>query len=301
MSVDWAKLQTEGRNLNSRNIDMCSTMEIVQCINNEDKTVPFVIEQKLPVIAKVIDEVYARMKQGGRLIYVGAGTSGRLGVLDASECPPTYGVNPELVQGYIAGGDEALRKAKEGCEDSEELGRQQVRDCEASSLDVVVGISASGTAPYVLGALIEANERGAVSVGITNNIQTPVSQVSRYTIELETGPEVVAGSTRMKAGTSQKMVLNMISTAVMIKMGKVYHNTMIDLKASNAKLRDRAVRIFCWATEQDESVAQKYLMMAEMDTKLAVCMYLTGLEKEEAEKRLKNHDGVLKQVLCEEM
>lgn len=300
MSAEWAKLQTEGRNPNSRDIDMCSTLEIVQCINNEDKTIPYAIEKKLPLIAEVIDVIYERMKQGGRLIYVGAGTSGRLGVLDASECPPTYGVSPELVQGFIAGGDSALRKAKEGAEDSPELGRQQVAECEVTPLDVVVGISASGTAPYVVGALQETNERGAVSVAITNNVDTPMSKVGQYVIELETGPEVVTGSTRMKAGTSQKLVLNMLSTAVMIKMGKVYHNTMIDLKASNAKLRDRAARIFCWATGAEKETAQEYLALADMDTKLAVCMYLTGLNKEDAQARLECKNGILKQVLLEE-
>lgn len=300
MSKRWEGLQTEGRNPNSMNIDMGSTMEILQCINNEDKTVAFAVEKVLPVIAKVVDEICTRMKKGGRLIYVGAGTSGRLGVLDASECPPTYGVEPDLVQGYIAGGDEALRRAKEGCEDSEELGRCQIRDCEVGTPDVVVGISASGTAAYVIGALCEAGERGALSVGIANNAGTPMEKVSRYMIEIETGPEVITGSTRMKAGTAQKMVLNMISTAVMIKLGKVYHNTMIDLKATNDKLRDRAERIFCWATGAENEVAKRYLAMAEMDTKLAVCMYFTGLDKSQAESKLKMNQGMLKKVLVEE-
>lgn len=297
MEKKWADLGTETRNGRTTGIDEMNTEEILHCINEEDRKIADAVAAEIPTISKVIDAIYERMKQGGRLIYVGAGTSGRLGVLDASECPPTYGTDPQLVQGYIAGGDSALRNAAEGCEDRAELGVKQIEECNVTNLDTVVGISASGSAAYVIGAIEEGKRRGALTVGLVNNEGSLLGQSAEYCIVVKTGAEVITGSTRMKAGTSQKMVLNMISTTLMVKLGKVYQNTMIDLRATNDKLRDRAKRIFSWATQADAATAEKYLQETKGDTKLAVCMYLTGLTREEAALKLKENDGRLKQTL----
>lgn len=299
MADYFAGLETEWSNERTRHIDECNTLEILQLINQEDATVAAKVKAALPQIALAVDAICTHMKAGGHLIYVGAGTSGRLGILDAAECIPTYGVDPALVQGHIAGGDKALRLPIEGCEDNEELGKQTIRDCGASYTDVVVGISASGSANFVLGALQEARERGACTVVIVNNSDSRAKKKADICIEVLTGPEVVSGSTRMKAGTSQKMVLNMISTATMIKRGKVYGNLMVDVKASNQKLKARAKRIFSAATGMDDSDAEKYLELAGMDTKLAIMMGLSGYDKELALQTLEECNGFLGRALKE--
>lgn len=295
----FAGLETEWSNENTRHIDECNTLEILRLINQEDAMVADRVKAALPQIALAVDAIFARMKEGGHLIYVGAGTSGRLGILDAAECIPTYGVEPELVQGHIAGGDSALRFPIEGCEDNETLGKQTIQDCSVTEKDVVVGISASGSANFVIGALQEARDRGACTVVIVNNHGSKVKEKADICIEVLTGPEVVSGSTRMKAGTSQKMVLNMISTATMIKKGKVYGNLMVDVKATNQKLKARAKRIFSTATGLSEEAAEKYLELAGMDTKLAIMMGLSGYDKEHALQKLAECDGFLGKALKE--
>ncbi len=296
-SIYYSGLETEKINQRTQDIDLCSTLEIVSLINAEDATVAGAVKEVLPRVAEAVDLCYAALKKGGRVLYVGAGTSGRLGVLDASECVPTFGVEPEMVQGYIAGGDKAIRTPAEGCEDNEQLGRQQVRDLKVSEKDVVIGISASGSAAYVIGALKEAAQCGAGAIAIVNNKGSRVGEYADICIEAVTGPEVISGSTRMKAGTAQKMILNMISTASMIKLGKVYGNLMIDLKASNKKLEDRAKRLFCKATGHSKEEAEKYLKEADMDTKLAIMMCLSGLSKDKAQALLEGCDGLLRSAL----
>jgi len=250
---------TEDYNRLTENIDMMSTLEIVRIMNEEDKKVPLAVEKVLPDIARAIDLIVERLKQRGRLIYVGAGTSGRLGVLDASECPPTFGVNPEMVQAIIAGGDKAIRSAVEYAEDDIEQGREEIKNRGVSSKDAVTGITASGTTPFVLSALEEAHSLGAVTVLITNNYNSPAKAFVDVAIEIDTGPEVIAGSTRLKAGTSQKLVLNMLSTASMIKLGKVYKNIMVDVRPTNEKLVNRAVRIITDITGVSDDIALERL------------------------------------------
>lgn len=251
------KLTTESRNENTLNIDKVSTLEMVKIINNEDKKVAFAVENELENIAKAIDGIVDRINRGGRLIYIGAGTSGRLGILDASECPPTYGVSEELVQGIIAGGKEAIFRAKEGAEDSEELAITDLKDKSLSENDVIVGLAASGRTPYVIGGLKYANDIGALTISVTCNGDSEVSKVAQISIAPIVGAEVVTGSTRLKAGTAQKLVLNMLSTGTMIKLGKVYGNLMVDVKATNEKLVERAKRIVCEATGVERGQAEK--------------------------------------------
>ena len=290
-------LMTERANEKTKYIDECSTTEILNLINEEDSLVADAVKKVIPEIALAVDTIVDSMNNGGRLFYFGAGTSGRLGVLDASECPPTYGVEPTLVQGYIAGGDKALRTAVEGSEDSEELGRSEIDTHNITDKDVVVGIAASGRTPYVLGAVRRAKEIGAYTIGITTNPDNKLSDEVNVCIVPVVGPEVITGSTRMKSGTAQKLVLNMLTTAAMIKLGKVYGNLMIDLKASNEKLIERSKRIFCTVTGADEKTANIFLNKAQMDTKLAIMMYLSGMEDTEAEDLLKKNNGVLKRAL----
>lgn len=293
------KLSTETPNQNSENIDLCNTEEMLTIINAEDMKVPAAVQKEIPQIAIAVDEITKRMKNNGCLFYFGAGTSGRLGVLDASECPPTYGTDASLVQAYIAGGDDALRNAAEGCEDDEEKGIAEIAEHGITDKDVVVGITASGRAPYVLGLIKEASKRGAYTVGLTTNKGSLLEECTDICIVPDVGNEVITGSTRMKSGTAQKMVLNMISTAVMIKLGKVYGNEMVDLKATNDKLRERAVRIFCNITNASEEVARKYLKKSGMNTKLAIMMYCSQTDAEEAERLLKQCGGVLRMAIME--
>lgn len=292
-----AGLLTESVNPETKHIDECGTEEILRLLNRQDAQVPAAVEKEIPNITRAVDKIVASLKKGGRLFYFGAGTSGRLGVLDASECPPTYGTDPELVQAYIAGGDTALRHAVEGCEDSPEQGRMLVEDCGVTSKDACVGITASGSAKFVLGAVQAARDIGAVTIGLVTNPGTRLEKFCDVTIAPITGPEPIVGSTRMKSGTAQKLVLNMLTTASMIKLGKVYGNLMVDLKAGNEKLRERAKRIFCTVTGADEKTAAKALEKAGMDTKLAIAMFLTGLDAAAAGTALAANDGRLKATL----
>ena len=284
---------TEQRNPNSMQIDRASALEIVQLINNEDKLVPLAIEKCLPQIVQAVEKIVAAFQQGGRLVYMGAGTSGRLGVLDASECPPTYGVSPEMVVGLIAGGERALRHPIEGAEDNREQGKLDLQAIEFSAKDVLVGIAASGRTPYVLGGLDYAKELGAVTISIASNPNSAMATLADIAIETLVGAEVLTGSSRMKSGTAQKLVLNMLTTASMILMGKCYQNLMVDVQASNEKLRARAIRIVMQATECSKETAEKMLQTAEGNAKLAIMMILGNLDKESAVKILQENQGKL--------
>ncbi len=285
------KLDTEQENANTWDIDTCSTVDILYKINEEDQKVAQIVKEQIPNIAKIVDAAYRSIQNGGRIIYVGAGTSGRLGILDASECPPTYGVSSELVQGMIAGGREAIFKAKEGAEDSKELGRADLIKRELKPDDMVIGLAASGRTPYVIGALEYANEIGAEtgSVCCVNNGE--ISKYARYAVEAVTGPEVVTGSTRMKAGTAQKLVLNMISTSVMIRYGKVFHNYMVDVQPTNQKLELRANRIIQTLAEVDEEEAQRLFLQSDKEVKTAIVMGLGAVHKEQAKQALEKSHG----------
>lgn len=250
---------TETRNEKTKHIDKMSTLDMLTVINQEDATVIRAVEAELPQIAKAVEAIVEGLNKGGRLIYIGAGTSGRLAVIDAAECPPTYGVSPELVQGIIAGGVKTMMRASENEEDNKEKGIEEMQIRNITKNDVVVGISASGGASYVLGALEEAKRVGCVTVGISNNKGCPIDKFADISICPQTGPEVVTGSTRMKAGTSQKLVLNMLSTCSMIKTGKVYENLMINLKPTNIKLRGRVISIVCDILSCDEEKAVELL------------------------------------------
>lgn len=295
--IDLEKLTTESRNQNTLNIDKVSTLEMVKMINNEDKKVAEAVEAELPRIAEAIDEIAIRMNKGGRLIYIGAGTSGRLGILDASECPPTYGVSEELVQGVIAGGHEAIFRAKEGAEDSKELAVEDLKNKKITENDIIVGLAASGRTPYVIGGLEYANKVGAMTISITCNAGSEVSKAAKISIAPVVGPEVVTGSTRLKSGTAQKLVLNMLSTGTMIKLGKVYGNLMVDVKATNEKLVERAKKIVCEATGVTREEAGKYLEETNYDVKLSIFMILSKLEQEEARKVLENSKGYIAEAL----
>ncbi len=293
------QLITEQRNPNSMQIDTLSAYEIVQIINNEDKQVPLAIEKVLPQIAQAVEKIVEAFQQGGRLVYIGAGTSGRLGVLDASECPPTFGVSPEMVKGIIAGGERALRHPIEGAEDNKEAGKQDLQAVEFSQKDVLVGIAASGRTPYVLGALAYAKQLGATTVSIASNPNSAMSQIADIVIDTVVGAEVLTGSSRMKSGTAQKLVLNMLTTASMILIGKCYQNLMVDVQASNQKLVARAIRIVMQATECSREVAESTLALAENNAKLAIMMILADLDKDGAEQLLMQNQGKLQQALTQ--
>ncbi len=291
------KLTTESRNLNTSNIDKVSTLEMVKIINNEDKKVAEAVEKEIPKIAQAIDYIVERIKKGGRLIYIGAGTSGRLGILDASECPPTYGVSEELIQGIIAGGHEAIFRAKEGAEDSKELAIEDLKLKKLSSNDIVVGIAASGRTPYVVGGLEYGNQIGALTISITCNSDSEVSKTSQISIAPIVGAEVITGSTRLKSGTAQKLVLNMLSTGSMIKLGKVYGNLMVDVKATNKKLIERAKKIVCEATGIEKNLAEDILLKTDYDVKLSIFMILSGLSLNDAREKLLENDGYIAKAL----
>lgn len=295
--MDLDKLITEGRNPDTLDIDRLSTEDMLKKINNEDKKVPIAVEKEIPNIAKAVDIIAEKLKQGGRLIYIGAGTSGRLGILDASECPPTFGVDPEMVQGIIAGGDVAIRRSVEDAEDKEDLGKEDLKKKNLSSKDVVVGIAASGRTPYVLGALRYAKEVGAHTIGISCNPDSEMKKIVDIMIAPVVGPEVIMGSTRMKAGTAQKLVLNMLSTGAMIKLGKVYSNLMVDVKATNKKLINRAKRIVKLATDADEKVIEKILKETNYNVKLTILMILTGLNQNKAKEFLDRSNGYIAKAL----
>jgi len=286
-----AQFTTEQRNEASLDIDSKSALEIVSIINNEDKKVPAAVTQILSEIAALVDDIVAAFKKGGRLIYIGAGTSGRLGVLDASECPPTYGVEPDMVIGLIAGGQEALTKSIEAAEDRADEGVRELKALGFSEKDVLVGITASGQAPYVLGALEYARNIGAVTGAISCNANSKTFDYARHKLYANVGPEVVTGSTRMKSGTAQKLILNMLTTAAMIRMGKVYKNLMVDLKPVNHKLVLRSIRLIREVTGCTEEEARKSFEASGKRPKTAIVMVLLKKNRDEAEKVLKEADG----------
>ena len=290
-------LITEQRNPNSMHVDSLSALEIVQLMNKEDKQVPVAIEKCLPQIAQAVECIVAAFQQGGRLVYIGAGTSGRLGVLDASECPPTFGVSPEMVKGIIAGGERALRHPIEGAEDSKTQAVVDLQTIQFSSKDVLVGIAASGRTPYVIGALEYAKSLGSVTVSIASNPNSAMANIVDIAIDTIVGPEVLTGSSRLKSGTAQKLVLNMLTTASMILMGKCYQNLMVDVQASNEKLKARAIRIVMQATDCDKALAEETLKQADQNAKLAIMMILSGLDRAQAEALLEKHHGKLQLAL----
>ena len=284
---------TEARNPHSVDIDLMDSMQIVQLINEEDHKVAEGVKEALPQIAQAVDMIVEKLRAGGRLIYAGAGTSGRLGVLDAVECRPTY--SAECVQGILAGGEKAMFVAQEGAEDSKELARKELDEIGFSQKDILCGIAASGRTPYVIGAIEYAHELGTQAIAVTNNRGAKVSEYADVTIAAEVGPEVVTGSTRMKAGTAQKMVLNMLSTASMIRLGKVYSNLMADLKISNAKLVDRGERIVAMIAEVPQEEAAKVLHECG-DVKVAIVMLKAGVDAEIAAELLAKNEGIIGKV-----
>jgi N-acetylmuramic acid 6-phosphate etherase len=288
---------TEERNPLTRDIDTLSTLDMLNLINAEDQKVALSVRDELPNIAAAVDAITARMQRGGRLIYIGAGTSGRLGVLDASECPPTFGTLPELVVGLIAGGLAALTDAVEGAEDDREGGAADIAELDANENDSVIGIAASGRTPYAFGGLHEAKKRGALTVSITCNRPSPLEELAEIGIAPVVGPEVISGSTRLKAGTAQKMVLNMISTAVMIRLGKTYTNLMVDVQPTNAKLRQRARRIVAEATGLDLQRATKILSACNGEVKTAIVAVLAGISPELARIRLHKTGGYVRKAI----
>ena len=290
-------LITEQRNTNSMHVDSLSALEIVQLMNEEDKQVPLAIEKCLPQIAQAVERIVAAFQQGGRLVYIGAGTSGRLGVLDASECPPTFGVSPEMVKGIIAGGERALRHPIEGAEDSKAQAVVDLQTIQFSSKDVLVGIAASGRTPYVIGALEYAKSLGSVTVSIASNPNSAMANIVDIAIDTVVGAEVLTGSSRLKSGTAQKLVLNMLTTASMILMGKCYQNLMVDVQASNEKLKARAIRIVMQATDCDKALAEETLKQADQNAKLAIMMILSGLDRAQAEALLEKPHGNLHRAL----
>lgn len=291
-----SEIITEYRNENTKNIDLLSTIDIVRKINEEDQIVARAVEDESANIARAIDIIAKQFLVGGKLYYFGAGTSGRLGVLDASECPPTFGVTPDLVTGIIAGGDKALRLAVEGAEDNFELG---VDDAKVLTKDdVCVVISASGNPKYLLGVLSYAEKIGCKTIAITCNHKAAILEEVGLGICVEVGPEVIAGSSRMKAGTAQKMVLNMLTTGSMIKIGKTYENFMIDLMPTNEKLKDRAIRIVSQIAGVNSSTALKTLLESDWSVKTAILMLQCGLSKDQAKEELRRNCGVLRRALA---
>lgn len=289
--MDLSKMTTESRNVSTMNLDQMSPLEIVTAMNREDRSVPAGIEAVLPRIAQTVSEVERAFRQGGRLFYLGAGTSGRLGVLDASECPPTFGVDPSMVVGLIAGGDRALRFPVEGAEDSRELGKKDLQDHGLTPKDVVVGIAASGRTPYVLGALEYAAGLGCRTASITCNTGSDVGKAANIAIEVNVGPEVLTGSTRLKSGTAQKMILNMITTGAMVRLGKAYENLMVDVVQSNEKLQTRAENIVMEATGADRAQARASIDEAGGWVKLAIVMILLHCDAREAKTLLEQYGG----------
>ncbi len=286
---------TEYRNENTKNIDLLSTLDMVKKMNEEDKLVALSVEEEAEHIAEAIDVIAKQFLKGGRLFYFGAGTSGRLGVLDASECPPTFSVAPDMVQGIIAGGKEAFVNAVEGAEDNFENG---VKDAEVlTEKDVCVVISASGNPKYLLGVLAQADKVNAKTIAITCNSKAKIAEDAGLVICVEVGPEVIAGSSRLKAGTAQKMVLNMLSTGSMIKIGKTYENYMIDLKAVNEKLKDRAIRIVAQIAEVSHSDALSTLLKCDWEIKTAIVSLMMGMDIQKSREELRKHAGVLRKII----
>jgi len=293
---EYSKI-TESRNPNTFEIDKMSTLEIINIINDEDLKVIEAIRNELGVIENAIDKITERMKKGGRLIYIGTGTSGRIGILDAVECVPTFNTEADWVSGVLAGGKEAMFEARENLEDDQNLGISDVKKEKVAENDEIVGISASGSTPYVMGAVDEARRRNALTIGLACNKNAKLKEKVDIAILPIVGPEVITGSTRMKAGTAQKLILNMISTTVMIKLGKVYSNLMVDLKPTNQKLRKRASTIFMEITDASEEKAKQYLKKSNYDVKVAVIMFIKNVSYDEAEKMLKENNCFLRNVI----
>ena len=291
--------RTEHRNAASKNLDSMSAAQIVRLMNREDRKVAAAVNRELPAIARAVDAIVEAIRNGGRLIYVGAGSSGRMAVLDAAECPPTFGTSPKIVQALIAGGRPAVTGAVEGAEDSQANAERDLRAKKLTRHDVVVGITASGTTPYVLAALQHARKRGATTVAITVNPHTPVARLAKILIATEVGPEVLTGSTRLKAGTSQKMVLNMLSTAAMVRLGHVYENLMIDVKPSNQKVSDRILRILAEASGKSLSASEHALRQSGHNLRLALVMLKLGVDVRNAKTKLAEAKGDLREALGE--
>jgi len=290
---------TEERNAASKDLDRMTSLEIIRLMNREDQKVAPAVGHEISSIARAVDEIVARMTVGGRLIYVGAGSSGRIGVLDASECPPTFGVSADLVRAVIAGGKSAVTQSVEGAEDRPQDGARDLRTIHVSKLDSVVGIAASGTTPYVLGAIAYAKRCGALTIAVASNRRSPLAKSARIAIAPEVGPEILAGSTRLKAGTSQKMVLNMLSTAVMVRLGHAYDNLMIDVGEANEKLRERAKWILKEASDKDVSAVTRALRQSGHDLRLALIMLKRGASAKQARSTLRQSRGNLRKALGE--
>jgi N-acetylmuramic acid 6-phosphate etherase len=295
---------TEERNPATLEIDRLPVLEVLRLINQEDSRVPRAVGSQIPRIAQAVEQITARMERGGRMIYIGAGTSGRIGVLDASEIPPTYGASPDLVVAVIAGGDESIRHSLEGVEDDTEDGARTVNDLQVSEHDTVIGLAASGRTPYVLGGMAAARDRGALTISIACNSPSPMEELADISIAPLVGPEVITGSTRMKAGTAQKLILNMISTAVMVRLGKTYSNLMVDVQTTNTKLHQRARRIVAQACEVNNSAAEEALAAAEEalaasggEVKTAIVALKAGITPDEARTRLAKSGGNVRAAL----
>jgi N-acetylmuramic acid 6-phosphate etherase len=290
---------TEQRNAASRNLDRMTAMEIVWLMNREDRKLALAVGREIPAIVRALDAIVSGIRKGGRLFYVGAGSSGRMGVLDAAECKPTFGVSPKLVQALIAGGKRAVTGAVEGAEDSVRNAERELREKKLTRNDTVVAITASGTTPYVVAAVNYARRRGATTVAITSNRRSPAARLAKIVIAPEVGPEVVTGSTRLKAGTAQKMVLNMLSTAAMARLGHVYENLMIDVALTNQKLNDRGLRILAEASGKKLSAAEHALRAAGHNMRVALVMLKLGIGAQEAKKSLVRAGGNLRRALGE--
>ncbi|MGI8315889.1 N-acetylmuramic acid 6-phosphate etherase [Halobacillus mangrovi] len=290
-------LTTETRNEHTMQLDDMSTKDFLQVMNKEDQEVPLAVEKELDSIEAAVRLVVDSFKNGGRLIYIGAGTSGRLGIIDAVECPPTFGTEFEKVRGLIAGGDRAIMKAVEGAEDDPELGKADLQELQLTSKDTVIGLAASGRTPYVIGGLQYAQQLGAHTVSVTCNKESDISRFADTAIEVVVGAEVITGSTRLKAGTAQKLVVNMISTGAMVGIGKVYGNLMVDVQLSNQKLVERAKNIISLATGVTREVAEDYLEKANHKPKVAIVMIEKKCSRDEAEASLQDADGFVRQAI----
>ena len=296
---ELATLASEARNADTLDIDLLDSEQILEKINAADREVPEAVHRELPQIARAVDAIAEAFKSGGRLVYMGAGTSGRLGILDAVECPPTYGVSEEMVVALIAGGEEAVYRAQEGAEDSLTLGGDDLRNIHLTHKDVLVGIAASGRTPYVIGGLRYARSLGCTTVALSCNKSAAIASEADIAILPEVGPEVLTGSTRMKAGTAQKLVLNMLTTASMIRIGKSFYNLMVDVKATNEKLVSRTRRIVMEATGVELEEADRVLQDCDHNAKLAIMMILSGLDRDDAEQALVTAQGFLRKALTD--
>ncbi len=299
MTINLKTIATEHRNPNTMNLDQMSTLEIITEMNREDALIPGMIAPHLPKIGQVIDYAIEAISNGGRIIYMGAGTSGRLGVLDAAECPPTFGVSPDVVVGLIAGGSGAFIKALEGAEDSKDFAKQDLVNLNVNSKDIVIGLAASGRTPYVIGGLEYANTLGCHTAAISNTTESAIGAVAQIAIDVPVGAEVLTGSTRLKSGTAEKMILNMISTATMVGLGKAYHNLMVDVMQTNEKLRNRAENIVMEATGVEREEARKAIDLAKGSCKVAITMILAGCGYDEALSRLDTAKGHVRLAIKE--